>query len=690
MKIFYNKYHVGFPIHIYSFEIIMDKAEFVFYNVDLKKIKEIIITFGDENITLKVDSADEVVKCKLDISKVGNDSFKPAVYSCVVEDKEYLASDFSDTFTVSNPDSVYSLGFERYLYTNILSRALKSPRNEIKYIAKRNQHFWTCTCGNYNLDSFDECKSCGKNQSTLFSVKVPVELEADKTIINIKLYKSTMIWLFLVIFIQLAYQSFYGTFLFENQSINTFFPVFNRFIIPSVLLLSNVAIVFSIMYYKKTLKLVSFIIFYGILAYINILSIVAFTNTAYMLLILIGLNLMALGIFRFNFRYQRRNTQSVVMLVLVFLSSIFMTYQWSNYTENDLIINPNGGVRINVVTDAEEYIIPDRLNNIDVTEVYFSLHNDYQITDLTIGKNVENIYMYSTAVLLHLENVYVHPENSNFYVEDNILYTSDQQIYLVPISITSLTVNTDTIRAGEFRDLYYLEELIIGPNVRIISHDAFSNNISLQSVTFDNNSIVEFIGEGAFYNCQRLESISLPESLTGLGVGVFENCNNLTYLRTPFIGEEREVTYILSESSDVLTYMFGSRTYLESNLIPNALETLIIYDIDRIHNVTFYNANYIKNIILPDTLLSLGIRSFYGCESLETFIIPDDVTIIRESAFEKSGIVTITIPDSVVYIDNNAFKDCDDLVNVIYEGNINDLVISNVGNNIIIDILNAS
>ena len=36
------------------------------------------------------------------------------------------------------------------------------------------------------------------------------------------------------------------------------------------------------------------------------------------------------------------------------------------------------------------------------------------------------------------------------------------------------------------------------------------------------------IGDNAFYDCNWLTSVTIPDSVTSIGSGVFNNCNNLT------------------------------------------------------------------------------------------------------------------------------------------------------------------
>jgi hypothetical protein len=65
---------------------------------------------------------------------------------------------------------------------------------------------------------------------------------------------------------------------------------------------------------------------------------------------------------------------------------------------------------------------------------------------------------------------------------------------------------------------------------------------------------------------------------------------------------------------------------------------------------------YIKGIILPSTLTSIGRIAFFGCLYLTGVTIPNSVTSIGESAFEGCpGLSSVTIPDSVTSIGNHAF-----------------------------------
>ena len=59
----------------------------------------------------------------------------------------------------------------------------------------------------------------------------------------------------------------------------------------------------------------------------------------------------------------------------------------------------------------------------------------------------------------------------------------------------------------------------------------------------------------------------------------------------------------------------------------------------------------IKNVIIPDRVMSIGYGTFYDCADLVSITIPDGVTSIGDEAFNGcSSLTSVTLPDSVTKI----------------------------------------
>jgi hypothetical protein len=68
---------------------------------------------------------------------------------------------------------------------------------------------------------------------------------------------------------------------------------------------------------------------------------------------------------------------------------------------------------------------------------------------------------------------------------------------------------------------------------------------------------------------------------------------------------------------------------------------------------------YIKHIMLPETLVSIGNYTFYQCTGLTGLTIPETATDIRLSAFEEcTSLVSVDIPDSVITLGSAVFRNC--------------------------------
>lgn len=136
---------------------------------------------------------------------------------------------------------------------------------------------------------------------------------------------------------------------------------------------------------------------------------------------------------------------------------------------------------------------------------------------------------------------------------------------------------------------------------------------------------VTSIGALAFYSCTTLTSVAIPNSVTSIGEGAFQNC------------------------------------LLASISIPSSVASIGRY--------AFSGCGRLSSFTIPDSITSIGPGVFQYCSSLARVTIPNSIITIGDSAFMQcSSLISLTIPSSVTRIDAYAFLNCEHLISVYFEG----------------------
>ena len=144
------------------------------------------------------------------------------------------------------------------------------------------------------------------------------------------------------------------------------------------------------------------------------------------------------------------------------------------------------------------------------------------------------------------------------------------------------------------------------------------------------------IGNGAFYGCTGLTSITIPNSVTSIGNGAFKNCCNLTSIMIP-----NSVTYIDSLA-------FEGCCGLASIEIPNSVTSIGLR--------AFSDCTGLASVTIPNSITKIDYRTFSGCSGLTSITIPNSVVSIGGRAFLYcTSLATVTIGNSVASIGNSAF-----------------------------------
>ena len=286
------------------------------------------------------------------------------------------------------------------------------------------------------------------------------------------------------------------------------------------------------------------------------------------------------------------------------------------------------------------------------------------------------------------------------------------------LATTSIPANVTYIGAHAYENCTSLPKVIIPVGVTEINDFAFSNCEALADVTINSNAtrigvsafkncafsaitlpttVIE-IADSAFRSCDALYSIVLPDTLTTLGEAAFFDCKALYTVSLPdavsSVGEDvfynnhmYQHVYIryltgsvangLLEGQDMRVvvidnniHSIGNRAFAECHKL-----MVITYDHSRgdgefylptnvkhIGDEAFANATNLKNLHVPDTLISVGANAFYNpivskynCKYV-TVTFHYAAGSIAANILKGQKVWSITVDDNIHTIGDNAFN----------------------------------
>ena len=192
-----------------------------------------------------------------------------------------------------------------------------------------------------------------------------------------------------------------------------------------------------------------------------------------------------------------------------------------------------------------------------------------------------------------------------------------------PALIAFLTFLVIPLHAADVSDLTFDAS---GDTITITDCDTGASGTLIIPGTIEGKPVTS-IGVDAFFECEFLTSITIPEGVTSIGAWAFDDCYAL-----------RTVT------------------------IPDSVTSIGRGAFDECYDLL--------TVTIPEGVTSIGDWAFYCCYDLTSIIIPQIVTSIGANAFDGCiNLTSITIPEGVTSIKEKTFLDCWSLTNITFLGN---------------------
>ena len=251
-------------------------------------------------------------------------------------------------------------------------------------------------------------------------------------------------------------------------------------------------------------------------------------------------------------------------------------------------------------------------------------------------------------------------------------------------SLTTLSIPNKVTKIGDYAfESSGIKTIIIPNSVTTLGHHAFAFS-AITSITLSNNmtwinsgmfyrtplesicipNSVKGISENAFYDCGSLSSITISEGLSYIGENAFKNCKGLTAVFISDLEAWCKISFVSPISYAHYLYLNGEE--INDLVIPNSVNS--------IGNYAFYHCSGLTSVTIPNSVDSIGNNAFTGCSSLTSVTIPNSVTKIGDYAFNGcNNMISLTIGNSVTDIGKSAFEACSSLVSLTIPNSVKNI-----------------
>ncbi len=226
-----------------------------------------------------------------------------------------------------------------------------------------------------------------------------------------------------------------------------------------------------------------------------------------------------------------------------------------------------------------------------------------------------------------------------------------------------------------------LDMVIVGGECAGIAEDAFRRCKALSAVVFEGET--ENVGEFAFYECDDLVYITLDRVIGEIGEYALAGCDSLYFADVSNAQSVGDGAFYLCRSLNGLSLNLSENEYLgrlfgadshefNEEFVPVSLRRIIVCEGNEIiPEFAFADCKCLTEVVLPESLVSVGVRAFAYCRSLGRITIPDGVKTVGDDAFFGCDAMSaLTLGEGLESIGMQAFFGCKSLRTVEFPSSL--------------------
>lgn len=296
-----------------------------------------------------------------------------------------------------------------------------------------------------------------------------------------------------------------------------------------------------------------------------------------------------------------------------------------------------------------EVTLPEGVTHIEERAFF----NCASLSQISIPDSVEKIGLFAFS----MSNALVFTQYNNGIYLGNEVNPYHTFVNPVDNSVTAFSFHADTkiIVGGAFYNCNGLIQLTVPEGVVSIGERAFDCSTDLTQISLPDS--LQHIGYGAFSSCYALTEIRIGANASEIEPGAFDSCTGLNGIwvdpdNTAYCSDEQGVLYNKEKTLLLRAPCTISGCYT------------VAQGVTVIEKSAFNKCRSLSEVILPDTVTEIG-ESAFSNSSVTAVNIPDGVTHIGTFAFYSSKLSAVRIPDSVTTIGDGVFYSCMNLKEAI-------------------------